>query len=482
MLPHTKSTRFLSNIAHLNKSATMSSCSSSSDYTDDDDSAITATNIVPGTIKTSGVTRTMSGVTPKPATAAAAEAARIGSTDPAFAAQCVPEGKEYASYASIDDFTFYTDDTLYQSDGSTASPRPGYSGMIHESGTRRSQLVPLPRDGGKRKGAELMPPPRPIPPGAILTGAAGATTTLASDVGEISSIGSGTTCDDVSRGMQQFLSLNFDRQDKRRKVTKGPAGVKILIMDPLKRGEPGYNDQQWNDMFGELRDYWERNNRKHCDVPYGWVQNLDLGRWVSYQRTLYKLYKAGRPSSMTPFKINKLESIGFKWSIRPFVRLPWETRFQELCEYRKVNGNCKVPHTQNPKLASWVSIQRTLHSKGMLSQDRVAKLDQIGFMWSPNYVPWETRFQELCEYKSDHGDCNVPYKWKGNEQLAWWVMRQRAYYRKLKSGKPSSMTAEQIRSLESLGFQWKMAPWYDHRSQIDRLHDRISLSRSSINK
>jgi len=414
MLPHTKSTRFLSNIAHLNKSATMSSCSSSSDYTDDDDSAITATNIVPGTIKTSGVTRTMSGVTPKPATAAAAEAARIGSTDPAFAAQCVPEGKEYASYASIDDFTFYTDDTLYQSDGSTASPRPGYSGMIHESGTRRSQLVPLPRDGGKRKGAELMPPPRPIPPGAILTGAAGATTTLASDVGEISSIGSGTTCDDVSRGMQQFLSLNFDRQDKRRKVTKGPAGVKILIMDPLKRGEPGYNDQQWNDMFGELRDYWERNNRKHCDVPYGWVQNLDLGRWVSYQRTLYKLYKAGRPSSMTPFKINKLESIGFKW------------RIMEL------------------------------------------------------QVPWETRFRELCEYKSDHGDCNVPYKWKGNEQLAWWVMRQRAYYRKLKSGKPSSMTAEQIRSLESLGFQWTRVPWYDRRSQIDRLHDHISLSRSII--
>mmetsp|Transcript_23528 Transcript_23528/g.51018 ORF Transcript_23528/g.51018 Transcript_23528/m.51018 type:complete len:416 (+) Transcript_23528:197-1444(+) len=415
MLPHTKSTRFLSNIAHLNKSATMSSCSSSSGYTDDDDdSAITSTNIVPGTIKTSGVTRTMSGVTPKPATAAAAEAARIGSTDPAFAAQCVPEGKEYASYASIDDFTFYTDDTLYQSDGSTASPRPGYSGMIHESGTRRSQLVPLPRDGGKRKGAELMPPPRPIPPGAILTGAAGATTTLASDVGEISSIGSGTTCDDVSRGMQQFLSLNFDRQDKRRKVTKGPAGVKILIMDPLKRGEPGYNDQQWNDMFGELRDYWERNNRKHCDVPYGWVQNLDLGRWVSYQRTLYKLYKAGRPSSMTPFKINKLESIGFKW------------RIMEL------------------------------------------------------QVPWETRFRELCEYKSDHGDCNVPYKWKGNEQLAWWVMRQRAYYRKLKSGKPSSMTAEQIRSLESLGFQWTRVPWYDRRSQIDRLHDHISLSRSII--
>ena len=81
--------------------------------------------------------------------------------------------------------------------------------------------------------------------------------------------------------------------------------------------------------------------------------------------------------------------------------------------------------------------------------DNVVKLESIGFEWSLRtrvpHVDWDHRFNELKQYKVDHGDCNVPKGWKGNKQLAeLGDSRQRDQYRLLKEGKPSPMTEERI--------------------------------------
>ena len=59
----------------------------------------------------------------------------------------------------------------------------------------------------------------------------------------------------------------------------------------------------------------------------------------------------------------------------------WNTRFQELCEYTRVNGNCNVPNkdTANKKLRNWVNNQK--FKKGNLSQEQIELLDSIGFSW-----------------------------------------------------------------------------------------------------
>ena len=44
-----------------------------------------------------------------------------------------------------------------------------------------------------------------------------------------------------------------------------------------------------------------------------------------------------------------------------------------------------------------------------LSPDRIAKLDSIGFQWKVNtIVGWENRYQQLLEYRRQHGDVHVP--------------------------------------------------------------------------
>ena len=46
-----------------------------------------------------------------------------------------------------------------------------------------------------------------------------------------------------------------------------------------------------------------------------------------------------------------------------------------------------------------------------------------------NQKSWKERFEELLEYKAKNGDCQVPVRFKENQQLATWVRTQRRYFK-----------------------------------------------------
>lgn len=105
-------------------------------------------------------------------------------------------------------------------------------------------------------------------------------------------------------------------------------------------------------------------------------------------------------AGMNEERIALLEQIGFAWSARPPEESDsWNARYQELIEYRRVHGDCLVPRNYQPnqKLANFVSNQRThyrLYQKSQLlgnseesdytflTEERVAKLEAIGFAWT----------------------------------------------------------------------------------------------------
>ena len=99
--------------------------------------------------------------------------------------------------------------------------------------------------------------------------------------------------------------------------------------------------------------------------------------------------------------------------------------------------------------------------KSSITEERIAKLEEIGFVWdakSANDDTWNQRYKELIEYKRKHGDCLVPYNYEPKMQLAeslgLWVIIQRTEYRLFRQGIPSSMTQERIDKLEDIGFKW----------------------------
>mmetsp|Transcript_6697 Transcript_6697/g.16028 ORF Transcript_6697/g.16028 Transcript_6697/m.16028 type:complete len:578 (-) Transcript_6697:1464-3197(-) len=145
-----------------------------------------------------------------------------------------------------------------------------------------------------------------------------------------------------------------------------------------------YQAEIWSEKFEELCTF--RRFHKHCHVPHHYSQNLGLAQWVKRQRYQYKLKIDGKRSTLSEERIRLLNKIGFIWNSHDVV---WEERLQDLLEYKRVHGDCIVPSNfeGNPQLAVWTKRQRRQYKKhqdgssSSMTPDRIAKLEQIGFVW-----------------------------------------------------------------------------------------------------
>jgi hypothetical protein len=74
------------------------------------------------------------------------------------------------------------------------------------------------------------------------------------------------------------------------------------------------NRPEWEHRFQELIEYKGKHN--DCKVPQHYKENRALGKWVAKQREQFKLLKKGQHSFLTPYRLEKLNTIGFVWQIR----------------------------------------------------------------------------------------------------------------------------------------------------------------------
>ncbi|MEN8250939.1 MAG: Helicase associated domain protein [Bacteroidota bacterium] len=134
----------------------------------------------------------------------------------------------------------------------------------------------------------------------------------------------------------------------------------------------------------------------------------------------------------------------------------WDERFGQLKAYKECFGDCNVPDkwSENPTLGSWVQIQRHAYKgrKGFsISDERIDKLEKLGFVWDILETGWEEMYTKLSDYKSRYGNCQVPAGWPENPRLYAWCTTQRSAY-KGKVG--NKLGSERISKLEALGFNW----------------------------
>jgi hypothetical protein len=227
----------------------------------------------------------------------------------------------------------------------------------------------------------------------------------------------------------------------------------------------------WNFMYKRLLRFKEKHNgivnikRAMTQDDYDWGDNnvdhaevRKLDKWQQDQR------KAKRVGSLLQYQQILLDRLDFNWT--PFQGPgpeKWFSHYEKLKKYKEEKGTCKVPYNYHDiKLVQWTKGQITQYRNGQegkkpsLTQERIKLLEDIGFDWGvPRVItPWETRYQELLLFRSEFGHVNVPWCWKRNKALASWVNRQRNLYRDLNNGKRSTITAEQIEKLKSVGFQW----------------------------
>jgi hypothetical protein len=104
------------------------------------------------------------------------------------------------------------------------------------------------------------------------------------------------------------------------------------------------------------------------------------------------------------------------------------------------------------KLGQWVGRQRASQRTGVLSADRVARLEALGFVWGRDLeAAWTRNLGRLAAYKAMHGTCDVPQNHvvlPDGAKLGSWVDTQRA------SRRTGKLSADRVARLDALDFNW----------------------------
>ena len=201
----------------------------------------------------------------------------------------------------------------------------------------------------------------------------------------------------------------------------------------------------WDRAYQELVAYKGEDGHMLIPALYRTLAGFRLGHWVCLQR------RAKRSNLLSCLQIDRLDTLGFVWDVRGFA---WTMNFQNLTAYAEKHGHVLVPERYKTpdgfRLGRWVSMQRVAKSKGRLSREQIAKLDEYGFVWDAIQFTWDSAYKHLQKYKLQHGHVLVPkmYETPDGFRLGSWVSMQRVAKSK------GRLSREQIAKLDEYGFVW----------------------------
>ena len=140
----------------------------------------------------------------------------------------------------------------------------------------------------------------------------------------------------------------------------------------------------------------------------------------------------------------------------------WMRHFKQLQGFKGRHGHSHVPvyFKENPSLSRWAKRQRYQYKlmierkRSTLTPFRQRLLEDLGFVWNIRRNVWDERYDELVNFNTVHGHCNVPLKFTASPKLGTWVKCQRRQYALMMKDQPSNMTHERVERLNRLGFKW----------------------------
>lgn len=189
-------------------------------------------------------------------------------------------------------------------------------------------------------------------------------------------------------------------------------------------------NEAWDNKFVELKAYYHKHGT--TIMP---ARAPNLGMWCVFQRQKYF------SNNLDSKQISKLNSIEFVWAPRGD---DWDQRYEELCEFHKNNGHCRISYNDNNHvtLFKWIATQRKQYpfykaSANPAYQGRIKKLNLIGFDWTVNSTEIKddkflAMLTKLEQFEYEFGHTRVPAKWKENKELGNWVEYQRRMFREEK--------------------------------------------------
>lgn len=140
----------------------------------------------------------------------------------------------------------------------------------------------------------------------------------------------------------------------------------------------------------------------------------------------------------------------------------WDSMYLLAKDYYEKHNNLEIERRyvtpEGYALGSWLNTQRRVRSGkicGILTEERIEKLDAIGMDWRGRYdLAWDKYYNALCKYKYEFGNIDIKanYVTPDGVELGAWISnlrtaknsRRRGYY----------LTDERIAMLNKLGMIW----------------------------
>lgn len=174
---------------------------------------------------------------------------------------------------------------------------------------------------------------------------------------------------------------------------------------------------QWQEMYELAKKYYERNGNSLIAQTFKTINGYDydedgvnLGNWISAQRTKYDSLSADRKE--------KLSKINFIIHVNDYQ---WNKYYELAKKYYEHYGNLLIPSifktvngyendSSGIDLGNWLSQQKSRYNR--LTDDRKQKLQQIGFVISRLDEQWEKMYDLAKAYYEHRGNSEMGYRFK----------------------------------------------------------------------
>jgi hypothetical protein len=231
---------------------------------------------------------------------------------------------------------------------------------------------------------------------------------------------------------------------------------------------------EWEtDTWDEQLQHWVTVYSRIQKEPSTMSKDLEekrAGQWQGNQRT------AKKNETMSEERITKLEAIpGWEWDADT-----WDEQLQHwITVYTRIQ---RVPSQssrdpEDKRAGHWQSYQRKVYSKGIMSEERITKLEAIpGWEWETD--TWDEQLQHwITVYTMIQRVPSQKSKEKEEARAGSWQSHQRT------AKKNETMSEERITKLEAIpGWEWDADTWDEQLQHWVTVYTRIQRAPSKNSK
>ena len=237
-------------------------------------------------------------------------------------------------------------------------------------------------------------------------------------------------------------------------------------------------EAQWRRRYRELAAY----KQKHGSfLLLKRSTNKSLYDWVRSQREVY------RSGKMSDDRIEMLDKLDLSFRSKRMIARDraWNMKFNQLKSYKRQHGHVRVRPALNKQLYGWTFHQRSYHTKGKLSSERLKQLQTLGFFDTYKEIDddknqssnqsenerasgdesenemsvsgtkhpqqetydrkWKERFEILRDFKQKYGHAKITQRSPGMRGMYCWLYDQRSLHSK------GSLRSDKFEALDSIG-------------------------------